>query len=552
MIDLPSVSFQDNSGSNWRESLADEVDPDDDELDETPEDVIMMLGFDPKEFNDPEPVGDAEFEESKHPRAPNGQFGQGSGGGSSSGGGGGNLAASINATVAKSDPEGTAAAAKYANAPAEGHINSTSTSTAAPPAAPSKPTYTMPSGPKIHALPMLAKQMQEKLGKMPSEQEFLQTLDDLHVQMNSAQAIKYLKLHMKAQKESAMIQKIMKAEGYEQPKSTAAVGKPTEIKPTTGAAVPKVETKVAPASQTSTAEFIKASGHASAKAFLDDVAPKQGYAKEGTFNGIEYYKADDGTKISYKPDTDTWQAQDKNKTKLTEGTGLTSLAIHLGTNKKEASTTPAPQSVHTMVKTTSTASAPAYGTKLPAEKFSYASSGIANELGLPPKVQSSISAYKGNTYDAINDALRFNKEFDTNSPTIMSHILNLQLAFAQIPPSKKDAMVGRKIGVDALKAMAKDAGLDDLNDIKEGVVMHEMGVASTSHSPHVWHGNVRLEINVPKGSKAIDISETIKKNQGEKEVLLPPGSKFKVNKVEKDAMAHGSKYAYVLHVDYVE
>lgn len=56
MIDLPDVTFQDNPGTDWRDH--DEPDPDDEELEETPEDVVMMLGFDPKDMDDeaePEP-----------------------------------------------------------------------------------------------------------------------------------------------------------------------------------------------------------------------------------------------------------------------------------------------------------------------------------------------------------------------------------------------------------------------------------------------------------------------------------------------------------------
>lgn len=42
----------DNESPDWRadEDLANEVDPDDEELDETPEDVIAILGFDPKDL----------------------------------------------------------------------------------------------------------------------------------------------------------------------------------------------------------------------------------------------------------------------------------------------------------------------------------------------------------------------------------------------------------------------------------------------------------------------------------------------------------------------
>ncbi len=52
-IDLPDVHFEGhNDPEAWRN--VDEEDPDDEELDETPADVIMMLGFDPKHMDDDE------------------------------------------------------------------------------------------------------------------------------------------------------------------------------------------------------------------------------------------------------------------------------------------------------------------------------------------------------------------------------------------------------------------------------------------------------------------------------------------------------------------
>lgn len=49
---------------DWRadEALASETDPDDEELDETPPDVVEMLGFDPKEFSDDNPTRRAAVE----------------------------------------------------------------------------------------------------------------------------------------------------------------------------------------------------------------------------------------------------------------------------------------------------------------------------------------------------------------------------------------------------------------------------------------------------------------------------------------------------------
>jgi hypothetical protein len=44
--ELPDVYFGDKKPIDWREAEA-EADPDDEELNETPSDVIALLGFDP-------------------------------------------------------------------------------------------------------------------------------------------------------------------------------------------------------------------------------------------------------------------------------------------------------------------------------------------------------------------------------------------------------------------------------------------------------------------------------------------------------------------------
>ena len=52
--DDAGIHFGDIDGSlpDWRDdrALETEADPDDEELDETPEDVIAVLGFDPKDL----------------------------------------------------------------------------------------------------------------------------------------------------------------------------------------------------------------------------------------------------------------------------------------------------------------------------------------------------------------------------------------------------------------------------------------------------------------------------------------------------------------------
>jgi hypothetical protein len=52
MIEMPDVHFGKvgGSGVDWRK--IDDPDPDDEELEVTPANVIAMLGFDPKEFSE--------------------------------------------------------------------------------------------------------------------------------------------------------------------------------------------------------------------------------------------------------------------------------------------------------------------------------------------------------------------------------------------------------------------------------------------------------------------------------------------------------------------
>jgi len=67
---------------DWRGS--EDFDPDDDDMDETPPDVVSMLGFDPKEFDDETDeewhpfiefgLDEANFKESEHPRDADGKF----------------------------------------------------------------------------------------------------------------------------------------------------------------------------------------------------------------------------------------------------------------------------------------------------------------------------------------------------------------------------------------------------------------------------------------------------------------------------------------------
>ena len=61
---------------DWRSLEIDDDIDNDEELEQTPEDVIEGLGFDPKEIEDLENTEDADFKESEHPRGQPGNAGQ--------------------------------------------------------------------------------------------------------------------------------------------------------------------------------------------------------------------------------------------------------------------------------------------------------------------------------------------------------------------------------------------------------------------------------------------------------------------------------------------
>lgn len=383
-----------------------------------------------------------------------------------------------------------------------------------------KKTSSAKLGSKKDALPNLAKSLTEKNGKAPTPEQFHAAAVEAGFEIIPAQSVKYLKMYLNAQKAGG--EKPAGAEKKEAPK------------------VAEIQKNHKELSQ----EKAKSVGYDTPAEFAAAASKQNGYASEGKYNGIDYFKSPNGDKVSYKADSDTWAAISGGKL-TAQGSGIESMSKHLEANKAKPAAKNTMAAAPVSAEHHSTATAKAYGDTISAEKFSFAKSGIANEKALPAKVKESIVAYKGNSYHEINDAMRFNEAFDPDkvSAKTMANILNLQRAFAAVAPSQKDAVVGRKFKINGLQAMAKDAGLASIDDLKPGMVLREPAIVSTSHSPDVWSGNVRFEIKLPKGSKAIDISETISLNKSEQEVLLGPDSKFKIHTVNKDHK--GYKYHIV-------
>jgi hypothetical protein len=253
---------------------------------------------------------------------------------------------------------------------------------------------------------------------------------------------------------------------------------------------------------------------------------------EGTYGGKTYYKNSSGEKLSYAPFSNTWMHKGT-AGDITTGTGMTELNEFLGEGivpAKQPNLEEAPKKKPQPPKPeidNSTHSAPAYGVQaIPKEAFKQTSKGVSTEEGLPAGVQESIKRYRGSHYTAINNAMRFTTDFENVKPAVMRDVLNLERSFRMVPKTDKELNLSRKVHLDALKTMAKNAGLSSLDDIQVGNVFEEAGVCSTAHNHNVWSGSVKFNITLPAGSRAIDLSETI--NKAESEVMLPPGTKFKI------------------------
>ena len=396
-------------------------------------------------------------------------------------------------------------------------------------------------------------------------------------------------------------------------------------------------------------ELAEKSGFVSVSEAVEKIAQNVGLKKEGIFDGIEYYKKDN-KKISFKPDTQSWQIKVDDKL-FAEGESLEGLmdfaskmkeqhptppkpAIAAPTPPPVAPITPAPMSVpintgnfktdaktvaakngfsykignetynyfvnpngskisvnhktgdwkyqtaaggkasgkgieklqyavEQMVKQESnmpSASAPQFASA-PQPKaqvsgsFEFSTYGVPLPHALPQSHKSSLKTYTGGTYSSINYALRTGAKDVGNS--VKRHILNMQKAFATVPPLQKEVKVGRKINFDGLQKMCKLAGLSHPDQLQPGHVIVDNGFVSTSHSD-VWSGDVKMNITLPPGSKAIYV-EPISNHPHEDETILPSGTKFKVSKVEATPYLHADiqghrnygKKSYLLYLEVV-
>lgn len=122
-----------------------------------------------------------------------------------------------------------------------------------------------------------------------------------------------------------------------------------------------------------------------------------------------------------------------------------------------------------------------------------------------------VKYYTGNGYSTLNSQLRFG-----SSPSQTALRLDAALAKGQAPV---DMVVHR------------GTTHYSLTTLKPGDVFQDKGYVSTSTGSG-FGGDVRMQIHVPKGSTGAFV-DPISTHQGEKEFLLPRGSRFRVVSSEK-------------------
>lgn len=149
------------------------------------------------------------------------------------------------------------------------------------------------------------------------------------------------------------------------------------------------------------------------------------------------------------------------------------------------------------------------------------------ESGLTKKPLEITAGYTDSTSaSAINELLR--KGLDTSQYKSVIDRLD-----ANMQPTKKNLMLRRGVDTNLLKI--ESLGLDEkmsYEDIKSTIIGKEfkdLGYTSTSYEDISDYGHIHLEIECPKGTRALWTS-----NDKEKEVILARGTTFKVKQYERE------------------
>lgn len=149
-----------------------------------------------------------------------------------------------------------------------------------------------------------------------------------------------------------------------------------------------------------------------------------------------------------------------------------------------------------------------------------------------PGLKSKAGAYhySGGSYTVINQQLRKHK-----SPTGGTNdkaIAQMDKEFAAVPGLDHGIVVTRKMN---------DKGPFPASPppMEPGAVFKDWGYSSTSKDPDVWSGNVVMTVQVPKGTKVLDLNNTTgSQHSSEQEILLDRGTHYKI---ESDVTVGGTR-----------
>lgn len=155
---------------------------------------------------------------------------------------------------------------------------------------------------------------------------------------------------------------------------------------------------------------------------------------------------------------------------------------------------------------------------------------------LTPGQRSALTTYTGSKYGKINGCLRYNTGC---TPGIKKTIAN---GTAAMRPTTQNITTFRGTSLSAF-------GVSSIAQLEKmaGKTVTEPGFSSTSISPgSAFGGQVTMQIDIPAGTPGSYV-DAISQHPGEKEFVLPPGTKFRIVQVKP---ANGG-YNAVVHVEVV-
>lgn len=129
-----------------------------------------------------------------------------------------------------------------------------------------------------------------------------------------------------------------------------------------------------------------------------------------------------------------------------------------------------------------------------------------------------VRAYTGNTYRALNTALRGGKY--SSDPHLQAYVDAAQHGLAKMPKYVGLSSRGMSFSESQLKAM--------LSTYRKGAVVEDSAFVSSSYGEQAaFGGNVFMKI---KGKTGVNVSQ-YSQYQGEREVLFMPGTQFRVDEI---------------------